>query len=155
MKEGPTTWPKREAWKPEVRELYQRALTALRSGNPHEARVELDALKSLDPNTLEAGALRIRLAPMATLQLRSATRLDSDRLVLQLRRPDGAWGEPIRCEGLAGRTQLLAWSVLPGVWDWRLRLPTRGADNRGSAAWHQGRCEVAAGAEAAIEVRER
>lgn len=61
VKEGTTTWPKRTTWAPEVRELYQRALQAFRAGNPHEARVELDALKRLDPGNLEAGALRLRL----------------------------------------------------------------------------------------------
>lgn len=61
VKEGTTTWPKRTAWTPEVRELYQRALKALRAGDPHEARVELNALKRLDPGNLEAGALRLRL----------------------------------------------------------------------------------------------
>lgn len=61
VKEGTTTWPKRTAWAPEVRELYLRALKGLRSGNPHEARVELDALKRLDPSNLEAAALRLRL----------------------------------------------------------------------------------------------
>jgi hypothetical protein len=101
------------------------------------------------------GSFRIRLAPLATLVLRSVGPLECDRLLFQLRQPGGHWGEHMRFEGLAGRTELLAWPVPAGSWEWRLRLPTRGADNRGTAVWHQGTCELAAGARTAVDVPAR
>jgi hypothetical protein len=58
----------------------------------------------------------------------------------------------MRCEGLLGRTDLLVFSVGAGAWEWRLRLPTRGADNRGGSAWREGRCEAPPGGKMVIDV---
>jgi hypothetical protein len=60
----------------------------------------------------------------------------------------------MRCEGLAGRTDLIRFPVTPGQWEWRLLLPTRGDDNRGGG-WRHGSCEALAGKRAVIEVPER
>lgn len=58
VKTGDTTWPRRTAWTPEVREQYRRALRALRAGNKGEAKA---ALEKLDASILEVSALRLRL----------------------------------------------------------------------------------------------
>lgn len=100
-------------------------------------------------------ALRVLLQPRATMQLHSAAPFASDRVLLQLRRPEGAWAESMRCEGLAGRTDLIALPVTAGAWEWRLQLPTRGLDNRTGARWQEGTFTVAPGATAVVDVHER
>ena len=61
LREGATTWPRRTAWTPEVRQWYQRALRAIRKRQRPEARSAIDATLDADPTNLEAGALRLRL----------------------------------------------------------------------------------------------
>ncbi|HEX5052997.1 MAG TPA: sigma-70 family RNA polymerase sigma factor [Planctomycetota bacterium] len=100
-------------------------------------------------------AFQVHLRPQATMQLRSAEPFASDRVLLQLRRPDAAWAEPMRCEGLGGRTELIALPVTAGAWEWRLQLPTRGDDNRAGACWQHGTFTVLPGATAIVDVRER
>lgn len=95
-------------------------------------------------------AMRLCLRPRAQLQLHSDRPFASDRLSLQLRRPGAPWGEPVQCEGLCGRTDLVAVPVPAGTWEWRVALPTRGDDNRDGAGWQTGRCDVAPGATAVI-----
>ncbi|HEX6811651.1 MAG TPA: sigma-70 family RNA polymerase sigma factor [Planctomycetota bacterium] len=99
--------------------------------------------------------VRIVVRALARVHLRSAAPLLADNLMLQFRRRGEAWGESLHFRGLAGRTDLIDWKLPAGEWEWRLRLPTRGDDNRTASPWHDGRFEVAAGAGARIDVPDR
>ena len=61
LREGASTWPRRAAWTPQIREPYQRALRALRAGQPTDAREAIDAVFQADPGNLEASTLKLRL----------------------------------------------------------------------------------------------
>ena len=58
---GDSTWPRRQQWTVEVRELYQGALRLLRQGKYDEALGYVDAMKEADPGNQEALALRARI----------------------------------------------------------------------------------------------
>jgi RNA polymerase sigma-70 factor (ECF subfamily) len=96
--------------------------------------------------------MTIVVRPLATIRLTSSTPLHG-ALLLQLRRPGEEWDEPIRYLGLAGQVKSFEHPVLAGTFEWRLRVPTRGADNHGGAAWQSGAFTVSPGARTEIAVR--
>lgn len=98
--------------------------------------------------------LRLPLRAAAKLRLCSQQPFAGDRLLLQLRRPGGPWGEPMRCEGLHGRTVLIDLPITAGDLEWRVRLPSAGADNRSAAHWQSGACTPAPGGIAIADVVE-
>jgi hypothetical protein len=59
--EGDTTWPRRQRWTAEVRELYQSALRLLRQGRYDEALGYVEAMQQADPANEEARTLRQRI----------------------------------------------------------------------------------------------
>ncbi|MFZ5444424.1 MAG: hypothetical protein ACOZQL_30815 [Myxococcota bacterium] len=58
---GDTTWPPRQEWTQEVRELYQSALRLLRQGRYDEALGYVEAMQAADPENAEAKSLRERI----------------------------------------------------------------------------------------------
>jgi multidrug efflux pump subunit AcrA (membrane-fusion protein) len=57
---APSSWDPRDAWSPDVRELYQAALRLMRSGNPQQALNYIDAILQTNPDLPEALDLRTR-----------------------------------------------------------------------------------------------
>lgn len=55
------TWPARNTWSPEIRELYQSALRQFRQGRPGHALEYIDALLEIQPDTPEAISLKQRV----------------------------------------------------------------------------------------------
>jgi hypothetical protein len=107
----------------------------------------------VEVGTAASGPVRVTLPvrPLATVRLVSAAPF-AGCLLLQFRRGGGAWGDPQRVLGLTGETRLLELPVPAGSIEWRLRLPTSGADNRTGARWHEGRLELVPGGTAEIRV---
>jgi hypothetical protein len=120
------------------------ALTAESDGAGGDAEVRVAAGGT--------ASVRVVLRPRGRLLIRSRAPFVGDGLSFQLRRPGGEWGELVRCAGLAGRTELWSAPMSTGAWEWRLRLPTRGGDNRGGADWLDGVVAVGADTAGVIEL---
>lgn len=101
-----------------------------------------------------AGNSRVRIVLRATgtVQVRSATPFHGG-FTLQFRRDGAAWGEPVRCIGFTGKTELIRLPAPAGDLAWRLRVPTSGDDDRGASPWRQGELTLAPGGTATIEIR--
>lgn len=101
-----------------------------------------------------AGNSRVRIVLRATgtVQVRSATPFHGG-FTLQFRRAGGPWGDPFRCIGFTGQTELFQLPVPAGDIAWRLHVPTTGDDNRGVSPWRQGEFALVPGGTATIEVR--
>lgn len=93
----------------------------------------------------------IVVQPIAFVQITSREPFHGS-LLLQLRRPGGAWNDPIRYLGFTGATALFTQPIANGTYEWRLRLPSRGLTSDLQVPWRSGTFTVAAGATSTIEL---
>ncbi len=127
---------------------------AILAANGSLARVGVGAETEVLVDILGETQVQLVLRPLAHLLVRSTTPFLGDGLQLQFRRRGGAWGERLGFWDLGGRTDLVTRNLPAGDWEWRLRLPTRGDDNR-ATVWREGSVQVGLGPTATIDVPDR
>ena len=97
------------------------------------------------PGASQGSTVQLVLRPTAHLDLRATRPWPANELVLHLRVPGQAWREPIRLADVQGKTAIGRWPLAPGRWQWRVEVPTVGANNRGGPRSIEGEAEVAPG----------
>ncbi|MBL8749489.1 MAG: sigma-70 family RNA polymerase sigma factor [Planctomycetes bacterium] len=100
------------------------------------------------------GTAHVRVVVQRAAQVRVRSREEfQGSLLLQLRRPNGEWDEPIRYIGRSHDGELFTQDVPSGTFEWRARSPSRGTDNATAVRWQTGAFTVESGAIADIELR--
>ncbi len=71
-----------------------------------------------------AGTARLHVSVPATVVWRGDAAWPDDELTVRFRREgETDWRPEVRFGGLAGRTELMRWPLVPGRWEWRIEAP--------------------------------